>query len=449
MGQVKASEASRSPGTPAEKKISIVGTGYVGLSTGVGFARKGHTVICVDIDEKKIEKINRGEPPIYEPGMADGLKEAVAAGRLSATADLKTAIMDSDVTFISVPTPQSEYGSADLSYIRKAAEDIGSALRGKDGYHVVVVKSTVVPGTTEDIVLPELEKGSGRKAGDGFGLCMNPEFLREGRALEDFLKPDRIVIGSMDSRAGDAVEGVYSGFGAPVLRTAIKTAEMIKYASNALLATKISFSNEIGNVCKELGIDVYDVMKGVGMDARLSPSFLQAGSGFGGSCFPKDVAAIAAKARELGQETKILNAVLDVNKGQRQKLVGLLEKRADGLAGKKIAVLGLAFKPDSDDVREAPSIDIIGMLAERGARVSAYDPQAMHAMKSFHPGIEYCDKPADCLKAADACLILTDWSEFKELSDKDFDAMNTKLIIEGRKVLNPESVKCFEGICWP
>jgi UDPglucose 6-dehydrogenase len=446
MGQMKISNTSKNSNV---SKISIVGAGYVGLSTGVGFAKKGHSVICVDIDEKKIESINRGHPPIYEPGMADGLKEAVTGGRLRATADLKGAIMDSDVTFVSVPTPQSDDGSADLSYIRKAAEDIGSVLREKGGYHVVVVKSTVVPGTTEGTVLPALENGSGKKAGSGFGLCMNPEFLREGRALEDFLDPDRVVIGSLDSRAGDVVEGVYNGFDAPVLRTAVKTAEMIKYASNALLATKISFSNEIGNICKELGIDVYDVMKGVGMDGRLSPSFLQAGTGFGGSCFPKDVAAIAAKGRELGQETRILSAVLDVNKSQRQRIVGLLEKKAGGLEGKRVAVLGLAFKPHSDDVREAPSIDIIRMLNERDAHVSAYDPKAMGGMKAVHPGIEYCDKPADCLKAADACLILTDWSEFKGLSEKDFDAMNAKVIIEGRKVLNPGSVKCFEGICWP
>ena len=430
-------------------KISIVGTGYVGLSTGVGFAKKGHNVICVDIDEKKVSLINSGKTPIYEPNMGEYLEAVVRDGDLKATTDLSRAVMGSEITFISVPTPQSEDGSADLSYIEKAAKDIGSVLGKKTDYHVVVVKSTVVPGTTEGVVLPALETASGKKAGDGFGICMNPEFLREGKALEDFLNPDRIVIGSRDNLAGGAVERVYSGFGAPILRTAIKTAEMIKYASNALLATKISFSNEIGNICKELGIDVYDVMKGVGMDRRLSPSFLRAGTGFGGSCFPKDVAAIAAQGKELGQETSILNAVLDVNKKQRKRVVDLFEKRAGGLKGKRVAVLGLAFKPGSDDIREAPATDIIGMLVERGARVFAYDPQAMDNMKELHPGIEYRERAAECLNGADACLLLTDWEEFKALTDKDFDAMNSRIILEARKILKAGNVKCFEGLCWP
>lgn len=430
-------------------KLSIVGTGYVGLSTGVGFAIRGHNVICVDIDQEKIASINNGTPPIYEPDMRDNLERVVKEGRLKATDDIKQAIMNSEVTFISVPTPQSEDGSSDLSFVKKAAEDIGSVLSQKGSYHVVVVKSTVVPGTTDGVVLPALEMGSGKKAGKGFGLCMNPEFLREGRALGDFLGPDRVVIGSMDSRSGDVVESVYSNFDAPILRTDVKTAEMIKYAANALLATKISFSNEIGNICKEMGIDVYDVMKGVGMDRRLSPGFLQAGAGFGGSCFPKDVAAIAAKGRQLGMKTKILDAVLYVNKSQRKRIIELLEKRMEGIEGKRIAVLGLAFKPESDDIREAPSIDIIGALLKRGAKVSAYDPQAMERMKAIHADIEYCKSAKDCLCNADACLILTDWEEFKQLSDKDLDEMNSKVIIEARKVLNPSNVMGFEGICWP
>jgi len=431
-----------------QMRISIVGAGYVGLSTGVGFAKMGHSVICMDIDKNKVQSINIGKPPIYEPNMGSCLEEAVKDGKLKATTGLSDAIMHSEITFISVPTPQSNDGSADLSFIRKAAEDIGSMLKDKDDYHVVVVKSTVVPGTTEEVVLPALEHGSGKKAGKDFGVCMNPEFLREGRALDDFLNPDRIVIGSLDSKAGEVVERVYACFDAPKLRTAIKTAEMIKYASNALLATKISFSNEIGNICKGLGIDVYDVMKGVGMDSRLSPSFLRAGAGFGGSCFPKDVAAIAAKGKDVGQETRILDAVLDVNRAQRKRFIDLLEKKVGSVDGKRVAVLGLAFKPESDDIREAPSIDIINMLKGRGAKVSVYDPQAMSNMKAIHADIEYKDRPADCLQGADACLILTDWDQFKDMSEKDFDAMNAKVILEGRKVLNQDNVKCFEGICW-
>jgi UDPglucose 6-dehydrogenase len=432
----------------AKTRISIVGTGYVGLSTGVGFAKKGLDVTCVDIDAKKVEMISKGKSPIYEPNMESWLEEVVKSGKLRATTDLKQAIMNSNVTFVSVPTPQSADGSANLSYINRAAEDIGLVLKDKPGYHVVVVKSTVVPGTTEGVVGNALEKGSGKRVGIDFGICMNPEFLREGRALEDFLNPDRIVIGSLDSKAGDAVESVYKNFDAPKLRTNVKTAEMIKYTANSLLATKISFSNEIGNICKQLGIDVYDVMKGVGMDSRLSPKFLQAGAGFGGSCFPKDVAAIVAKSREVGHEAIVLKSVLDVNKAQRNKVVELLEGKVDGLDGKKVAILGLAFKPGSDDIREAPAIDVLSMLKERGANISAYDPQAMDNMRLVHPNIEYCKQPIDCLKDADACLIMTDWDEFKGLSDKDFDSMNNKIIIECRKVLNPENVKAFEGICW-
>jgi len=430
-------------------KISIVGAGYVGLSTGVGFVMRGNDVICVDIDRKKVDCINAGIPPIYEPGMEAGLKDAIQKRKISATADINDAVARTELTFISVPTPQNEDGSSDLRFMRKASEDVGSALKGKKGYHVVVVKSTVLPGTTESVVIPALEERSGKRAGPDFGVCMNPEFLREGRALEDFLKPDRIVIGSQDTKAGDTIEGLYCNFGKPMLRVEIKTAEMIKYAANALLATKISFSNEIGNLCKNMGIDVYDVMKGVGMDSRLSPHFLEAGAGFGGSCFPKDVAAMVAKARESGHDSPILSSVLGVNKSQRSRIVDMLESRQGSLNGKMVAVLGLAFKPDSDDIREAPAIDVISMLLGRGADVSAYDPKAMENMKAVHPKIKYCGSAAECLKAADACVILTDWDEFKGLSDRDFAAMKGSTILECRKVLSPERVKRFEGICWP
>ncbi|GAF82540.1 unnamed protein product, partial [marine sediment metagenome] len=383
-----------------------------------------------------------------EPYMSDYLKAVVEQEKLRATTNLNDGIMNSEITFISVPTPQTDDGSPDLSYIEKAAKDIGSVLMGKK-YHVIVVKSTVVPGTMENIVIPELEKSSGKKAGRDFGVCVNPEFLREGKALEDFLKPDRIIIGSSDRKAGDVVEKLYGNFNSPVLQTDLKTAEMIKYASNALLAAKISFSNDIGNVCKQLGIDVYDVMNGVGMDSRISPKFLQAGAGFGGSCFPKDVAAIVAKGKRIGQKPELLEAVLNVNKNQRQRVVDLLDKRAGGLNGKRVAVLGLAFKPDSDDTRGSPAIDVIAMLKDRGASVSAYDPKAIDNMRRIHSDIDYCESAVECLKRVDACIILTGWEEFKGLSDKDFDLMRNRIIIEGRKVLNPENVKGFEGLCWP
>lgn len=429
--------------------ISIIGTGYVGLCTGVGFAKMGNNVICMDVDGKKIKHINKAKPPIYEKQLKKYLEDVTARGVFRATTDLTRAITNSDLTMICVGTPSNQDGSMDLKYIEQVSKDIGTALKNKEGYHVIVVKSTVVPGTAEINVIPNLEEKSGKGIGDDIGMCVNPEFLREGNALEDFLNPDRIVIGQYDKRSGDVLEKIYSNFNAPVLRTNLKTAEMIKYASNALLATKISLSNEIGNICKRLGIDVYDVMKGVGMDSRISSKFLRAGAGFGGSCFPKDIAAIIAKGRELGQEVRVLEGVLGVNQKQRKIIVDMLEGKVGNLQGKKVGILGLAFKPDSDDVRDAPAIDVISMLKERGAKVSAYDPQAMDNMRKMRGDIEYCSNSGECLKDADGCLILTDWKEFKNLSDKDFDVMKNKVIIEGRKVLNPSSVKNFEGICWP
>jgi len=428
-------------------RISIIGTGYVGLSTGVGFAVKGNEVVCVDIDEKKVEKINSGIPPIYEPKLDDYLKKVLKEGKLKATTDLKDAVEKTDVSFICVGTPSREDGSIDLTYIESAAKAIGEALKTKGGYHVVVVKSTVVPGTTESVVIPNLKKFSG-KGPNEIGVCMNPEFLREGKALEDFLNPDRIVIGSIDKKSGDTAEKVYGNFRAPVLRTDLKTAEMIKYASNAFLATKISFANEIGNICKRLGIDVYEVMKGVGLDHRISPSFLNAGCGYGGSCFPKDVEALINKAKDLGYEPKLLQEVHSLNKRQKVSMVGHLEEKLGDLKGKTVCVLGLAFKPDSDDIREASSISIISKLLERGAKVKAYDPKAMENMKKLFPDIEYAKGAKEAIGGSDACLILTDWEEFKRLEAKDFEGMKGNVIIEGRKVLDRNKVSGFEGICW-
>jgi len=428
--------------------ICIIGAGYVGLCTGVGFASKGHKVVCMDIDQEKVDKINRGEPPIFEPGVEESLKSSLQSGNIKATSDLEQALRETDMCFISVPTPSRDDGSIELGHITSAAQNVGNVLKSIDGYYTVVVKSTVVPGITEGSVVPALEGGSGKKAGEGFGVCMNPEFLREGHALEDFLKPDRIVIGELDTRAGEAVQAAYSGFDAPVFRTNLKTAEMIKYAANSLLATKISFSNEIGNICKKLGIDAYDVMKGVGMDSRISERFLGAGCGFGGSCFPKDVAALGQKARELGVEPRLLDNVLETNKKQKSLMVAMLKGRLGSIEGRRIAVLGLSFNPDTDDIRESPAIDIIRQLKESGAEVAAYDPQAAGNMKALFSDIEYAETAKGALKGADACLIVTDWEEFKDLSGQDFSLMKGDVIIEGRKVLKPGNVKRFEGICW-
>jgi len=430
-------------------RICIIGTGYVGLCTGVGFADKGNKVTCVDVVSEKVDKINNGQAPIYEPGLGEKLMEALGNGSIRATTDLKEAIAETELCFISVPTPCKDDGSIELKYIRTVAESVGSVLKDLDRYYVVVVKSTVVPGTTEDVVLPLIEQASGKKVGDGFGLCMNPEFLREGYALNDFLNPDRIVIGEIEGRAGDVVREAYEGFeNVPIMRTAIKTAEMIKYTANSLLATKISFSNEIGNICKRLGINVYDVMKGVGLDSRISGKFLRAGCGFGGSCFPKDVAAIVARARVAGIDPGLLQQVLDTNREQRGLMAEQLKARMPSLENRRVAILGLAFNPNTDDIRESPAIEIVGKLTKEGASVAAYDPRAMENMKKVFPDVEYAGDAKQALSGADACLIVTDWDEFKELSDEDFALMKGDVIIEGRKTLKPERVKKFEGICW-
>ena len=427
--------------------ISMIGTGYVGLSTGVGFAVKGNDVVCVDIDREKVEKINQGVSPIYEPLLEDYLKKVLKDGKFRATTDLKEAVEQTEVSFISVGTPSREDGSIDLKYIEEVSRQIGEVLRGKE-YHVVVVKSTVVSETTEKVVIPNLEKSSGKKASESFGVCMNPEFLKEGKAMEDFLKPDRVVIGSIDKKSGDVIERLYENFQAPILRTDLKTAEMIKYASNALLAAKVSFSNEIGNICKLLGINVNDVMRGVGLDSRISGKFLRAGCGYGGSCFPKDVDALIRKAKDLGYDPKLLREVHDLNLRQKVRLVEQLESRMGDLKDKTVCVLGLAFKPDSDDIREASSVFIISKLLEKGANVRAYDPKAITNMKKVFPDIEYPENAKEAIKDSDACLIVTEWKEFKNLSEKDFETMKNRIVIEGRKVLDRNKISGFDGICW-
>lgn len=421
--------------------ISIIGTGYVGLCTGVGFALKENRVICVDIDREKVDAINNSIAPIYEKGLEEKLKEVLDKDLFEATTDLDHAIKKSDVTFIAVGTPSDERGSINLEQIESASKQIGEVLKNKDSYHVVAVKSTVVPGTTEDVVMPNIGLG------DKVGFCMNPEFLREGFALEDFLNPDRIVIGEHDKKSGDILEELYKNFDAPILRMNIKTAELVKHASNAFLATKISFINEIGNICKKFDIDVYDVAKVMGYDKRISPHFLNAGVGFGGSCLPKDVAAIKNKANEMNENANLLESVIAINKKQKLKIVDLLKEKTE-LKGKKIAILGLAFKPGTDDVRDSVSIDVIRKLQEENADVHAYDPKATANMQKIFPNINYTDNIHEALENADACLILTDWDEFKSLTDNDFSKMNQKIIIEGRRTLDKEKVKDFEGLCW-
>jgi len=407
-------------------KIAVVGTGYVGLTTALMLVELGHKVTAIDVDKWKVECINSGKSPIYEPGVEELLKKHIGKNMVATT---EVAVEDKDLTFICVGTPSKPDGGIDLTYLKSAAEEIGSKL---SRYQVIVVKSTVVPGTTENVVIPILERKSGLKVGEGFGVAMCPEFLREGMALYDTFNPDRIVIGEYDTRSGDIVESIYESLSAPIIRTDIKTAEMIKYASNALLAMKISFANELANICHKLGIDVYDVMKGVGMDHRISPHFLNAGIGFGGSCFPKDVRALINLAKSVGYQPILLEAILKINEQQPKRYVSIIEDAIGSLQGVKVAVLGLSFKPNTDDVRESRAIPLVEELQARGATVIAYDPKAMENFKKIFPNIKYAKSAEKALSDADICIIQADWDEFKNI---DYDKFNLRLIVDGRKTL--------------
>ena len=423
-----------------EKIITIIGGGYVGLVTAACLSHLNYNTTVIEIFPEKVAAINRAEPPIYEDGLDTLLKTHISAN-LRATTQY-TPVQTSDVIFIAVGTPPNPDGSANLSYIIAAAEAIADELaKSHAEYPVIVVKSTVPPGTTKNVVEPIIR----RKNPDlSFGICMNPEFLREGRAVEDFLHPDRIVVGSSDPKTIRIMHELYTGIAAPIIDVDPTAAEMIKYTSNALLATKISFANEIGNLCKQLGVNVYEVMAGVGMDSRVSPKFLNAGCGFGGSCFPKDVSALASIAREHGVTPTLLNAVLAVNDSQPLRMVELLETRIGSLSGKRIAVLGLAFKDNTDDVRESRSIPVIEALRRKGAVPVLFDPMAMDTMKAVFPDEEYASSAAAALAHADGCLVMTEWPEFAKLSS-EFDAMRERVIIDGRHILTIDDA---EGICW-
>ena len=417
--------------------ISVVGSGYVGLVSATCFAELGNNVTCIDVIKEKVDAINAGKTPIYEEGLEGMLQRNLSAGRLKATLDFQDAVKNSDVTFICVGTPSSDDGSTDLKYIESAANSIGKALKEKNAYHVVVVKSTVPPGTTEKAA-SIIERESGKKLGGGFGACMNPEFLKEGAAVKDFMEPDRVVIGASDEKAAGVLEELYSPFKEKTsfLKTNTKTAEMIKYASNAFLATKVSFINEIANMCEKLGIDVYDVADGMGFDKRINRYFLNAGAGWGGSCFGKDVKSLVHTSKQAGYEPQILGATIRVNELQPLKLVEIAESELGDLKEKRVALLGLAFKPGTDDMRDAPSIKVINALLEKGASVTAYDPKAAeNAEKIFSGRIAYTSSALKALEGADACIIITEWPEFKQITAEDYKKMKNPLVIEGRRVL--------------
>ncbi len=420
-------------------RVVIIGGGYVGLVTGACLADLGHTIEIVEIDKKKVDAINSGSPYLFEEGLEALLRNH--AGKDLKASSSYGAVTEAHILMICVGTPPDTSGQADLTYVREASKSIGKALRHATGNPCVVVKSTVPPGTTEGLVRDTVLKESLR--GDIlFG--MNPEFLREGRAIHDFFHPDRIVIGGSENGLFERVAHLYRGIDAPIIRTRPAEAELIKYVSNSFLATKISFSNEIGNICKKMGVDVYKVMEGVGLDKRVGREFLNAGVGFGGSCFPKDVIALIRFAESLGEDPKVLKSVMQVNDMQPRRIISLLEGRIGTIHGKKITVLGLAFKDNTDDIRDSRSIPVIQMLLERGATVSAYDPLAMPSMKKIFPMIHYGESPESVLMNADACLVMTEWPEFSRL-DHEFDQMNQRVIIEGRRILTTSAT---EGICW-
>jgi len=422
-------------------KLCVVGVGYVGLVTGTCFAHIGNEVVCVDVDSKKVQKMQRGISPIYEPGLPELMKKNIAEGRLAFTTDIARGIKEAEIIFIAVGTPPRSNGEADLSQVYTVAGSIGEYM---DEYKTIVTKSTVPVGTGDRV--KELIKEQLFKRGKDipFDIVSNPEFLREGSAVHDSLNPDRIIIGAENSNAADKLVELHKPFKAPVVVTDIRSAEMIKYASNAFLATKISFINEIANICERVGADVTEVARGMGLDPRIGDKFLNAGVGYGGSCFPKDTRALINMASSVGYDFQIMKAVDNVNKLQRMYVVDKLEKALNGIKGKKIGVLGLSFKPNTDDIREAPSLDIINKLKELGGIIRAYDPAAVYNAKMVLYGVCFCSNPYETAEGCDALLLLTEWEEFSSLDfGKLREIMKGNVIIDGRNLWEPEKVRSY------
>ena len=427
-------------------KISIFGTGYVGLTTGACLANLGHDVVCVDIDEEKISKLKKGVLPFFEPGLKDLVDLNLKQKKLSFSTDSRQAVKCSDVLFIAVGTPSGESGEPDLSSIYAVAETIGKFM---DNYKVVVTKSTVPAGTCDKIA--EIIRKNSKV---GFDVVSNPEFLREGEAVYDFMVPDRIVVGVESDKAKEIIVSVYKSIertGRPILVTDVKTAELIKYASNAMLATRISFMNEISRLCEKVGADVKNVARGMGFDTRIGHRFLQAGAGFGGSCFPKDVRALISALKGAGCRADILDAVYKVNEMQKLYVVEKLKGMLHDLKGKKIGVWGLSFKPKTDDMREAPSIVVIRKLQEEGAVVCAYDPVAVENARQFLKGVDFADTPFGAVEGADALLVITEWDIFRELDKVRMkELMSAPNILDARNIYSPKEMRAlgfnYEGI---
>jgi UDPglucose 6-dehydrogenase len=423
----------------AREPIAVIGTGYVGLVTAAGFAQLGSEVWCVDIDAAKIARLEQGEVPIYEPGLA----ECIVANRerMHFSTDLAPALEHARLLFVAVGTPPTYSGDADLSSVYAVVDAMPKSDR-----HALVMKSTVPVGTGAAIERSFTERGK-----EGFAYVSCPEFLKEGSALDDFLHPDRIVIGDQGDWAGDAVIELYSPLDAPLVRTDVASAEMIKLAANAFLATKISFINEIANVCEETGADVLEVARGMGLDRRIGTHFLKPGIGFGGSCFPKDVSALKQLAGNSGYHFQLLTAVIEVNELQKRRVIGKLHKHLGSLIGKRVALLGLAFKANTDDMREASSLVLSARLQADGAKVCAYDPVAEREARKLMVGVDFADDALGAVTGADACVIVTEWPEFAELDwSAASELMSGRLIIDGRNFVDPERVRAagfiYEGI---
>ena len=417
-------------------RVAMIGTGYVGLVSGVCFADFGHSVICVDKDPKKIDVLNNGGVPIFEPGLADLVAKNVSAGRLSFTTEIEDAVKNADAVFIAVGTPSRRGdGHADLSYVYAAAEEIAGVM---DGYTVIVTKSTVPVGTGD-----EVEARMRKVAPNGeFDVVSNPEFLREGAAIDDFKRPDRVVVGTDSERAQEIMRSLYRPLfinETPIVFTNRRTSELIKYAGNAFLATKITFINEMADLCEKVGANVQEVSRGIGLDGRIGGKFLHAGPGYGGSCFPKDTLAVVKTAQDAGAPLQIVEAVIAANEARKDKMADKVIKGCGGsVKGKTIAVLGLAFKPNTDDMRDSPTIPVINKLLAGGATIRAYDPEAMEEAKELLPNITYCDNSYDCIDGADALVIITEWDQFRALDmDRVKDLLAAPVLIDLRNIYNP------------
>jgi UDPglucose 6-dehydrogenase len=425
--------------------ISIVGMGYVGLCTAATFASRSFRTVGIDIDRERIQQIRKGKAPFHEPQLDGMLEKAVKTKILDATSDISAA-RDTRITFVTVGTPSKSDGSIDLTFLKSAITDLGRALYGKPGYHLVVVKSTVIPGTTNGIVKPMLEHFTKTKVGPKLGLCANPEFLKEGTAINDALHPDKIVVGTGDKKSADKITELYELFYRkelpPVIVTSPESAELVKYASNAFLATKISFINTIANIAQQVpGVNVGTIAEAIGLDPRIGSLFLKAGPGYGGSCFHKDLQALIHYSKKKGYNAVLFRATEETNEKQAIRVVRMAEKLIGSLSDKRVAILGLAFKKDTDDIREAASLRVINQLKKRSAKVIAYDPMAIpNTKRLLSDQISYAKDPHSALEGADCAIIMTEWDQFRNLKAKDFQAyMKTPNIVDARRIYNPDA----------